>query len=654
MTDLWGFLLQTLTASGVAALLLVVKAMFRDKLSPRWQFAVWGILGAVMLVPAGFGGRYVLVNWPWLVEAAKSILTGDYSLTRVTAPIPLPPSGAPASVAEWLYVIYAAGVLVFLLRYIASYVRLRLALCHGTPAAKEQADQIAAAAKQYGLSPCRAVQVPGLTSAFICGIFRPVLALPAGAETDSKVLLHELLHLKYRDAAWGLLICFFRCLHWCNPLLWYCANRAGNDLEACCDQRVLELLTGEDRRDYGRILLSMADERFARTPGTSSIANGGKNIRRRIEAITRFKRYPAGMGLASACVALILAAPLLLGSTAQTPRPIGGSMYGAWDVPIAMASARTLACTTPAGAVDTYAKSVLDQNGYYRAICAPLAEQEHIADSMLSAAQGGEWPLWDPGLPAWPNAQSGYYLYNFAPIDGDAYEGLLVVELNYPPDGQPGETDMRYLGVQTLRVEQEGHRWVVIPQEEFRSAAAEDMADLAWGCSDLPSLRYEAQAEDFTVRLEYQVICTVDSYVQSDGLAFPSYDTTPQLQAEFSACSNAQLYAIYTGDTADKDSVSEVAASCAPMRADGKRPQLYVPDPSEAGTGISSYGILWGFKALEPGWEPQIQLAGGGIGGSSGSEADAAPPDAYAADLYLNGQKTAELTLLPVEGGTGS
>ena len=48
MTDLWSFLLQTLTASGVAALLLAVKAMFRDKLSPRWQFGIWGVLALVL------------------------------------------------------------------------------------------------------------------------------------------------------------------------------------------------------------------------------------------------------------------------------------------------------------------------------------------------------------------------------------------------------------------------------------------------------------------------------------------------------------------------------------------------------------------------------------------------------------------------------
>ena len=96
MSDIWSLLLQTLTASGVAVLLLAVKAMFRDKLSPRWQFGVWGILAVILLLPAGWGGRYVLLNWPMLVEAAKSAATGEFgTLTRVTAPVPLPPSAAP-------------------------------------------------------------------------------------------------------------------------------------------------------------------------------------------------------------------------------------------------------------------------------------------------------------------------------------------------------------------------------------------------------------------------------------------------------------------------------------------------------------------------------------------------------------------------------
>ena len=52
MGNIWSFLLQTLTASGVAVLLLAVKTLFRDKLPPRWQFAIWGILGIILLVVA--------------------------------------------------------------------------------------------------------------------------------------------------------------------------------------------------------------------------------------------------------------------------------------------------------------------------------------------------------------------------------------------------------------------------------------------------------------------------------------------------------------------------------------------------------------------------------------------------------------------------
>ncbi|WP_444301824.1 M56 family metallopeptidase, partial [Intestinimonas butyriciproducens] len=213
MTDLWSFLLQTLTASGAAALLLAVKALFRDKLSPRWQFGVWGVLALVLLLPAGGGGRYALFNWPLWVESAKTALTGDYSLTRVLAPIPLPLGlGRPASPADLLYLLYLAGAAALLLRYALSYLRLRLALRQGAEADGAQIRRVAAA---YGCRPCRAVAVPGLSSAFVCGVFRPVLALPAERPVDDKVILHELLHLRCHDAAWGLLICLFRCLHWC-------------------------------------------------------------------------------------------------------------------------------------------------------------------------------------------------------------------------------------------------------------------------------------------------------------------------------------------------------------------------------------------------------------------------------------------------------
>ena len=650
MTDLWGFLLQTLTASGAAALLLVVKALFRDKLSPRWQFAAWGVLGLVLLVPAGLGGRYALVNWPWLVETAKTALAGDYSLTRVLVPIPLPRLRVPETAADWLYAVYAAGVLVLLIRYVLSYVRLRLALRHGAPAGEVRTAQIGAVAERYGLPVCRAVEVPGLTSAFICGVFRPVLALPAGTEADDKVLLHELLHLRHRDAAWGLVICLFRCLHWCNPLLWYCADRAGNDLEARCDQRVLELLEGEERRDYGRILLSMANEKYARAPGTSSMANGGKNIRRRIESIARFKKYPAGMALVSVCVAVTLAAPLLLGIRADAVYEGGGSLPRNMDVSAAMASARTVWCTTPAGALDTYAKSVLDQNGVYRAMCAPLEEQAAIGEELRANTEAGVYPTWDTGLPCWPNTQSGYAVYNLEPVGGDAYEGLLVVELNYPPEGQAAEESHTWLAWQSLRTERQDGRWVVLPLGEFQAVETNWGSLPPYNCENLPAYLYEARTENFTVRLRYQTAFRVDSYVQNNSWFFSSqsFDTTPQPQGEFTAMDGQELSVIYTGDPADKDEIRSIGVSCAPVQEGEERPELRKAGTGNVG-GSSSDGSNWGARSLERDWGPEVRISGGG---GSRHPKDFDQPAVYAADLYINGVKQAELTLLPVEGGT--
>ena len=444
MTDLWSFLLQTLNASGAAALLLAIKALFRDKLSPRWQFGIWGLLALVLLLPAGAGGRYVLFPWPLWVEAAKTALTGDYALTQVLAPVPLLRGlGAPESLWEFLYLLYLAGVVLLLGWYILTYLRLRLTLRRGRPAGEEQVRRVAAA---YGLSPCRAVAVPGLPTAFVCGVVRPVLALPAGVEVDDKVVLHELLHFRHRDAAWGLLICLFRCIHWCNPLLWYCADRAGNDAEALCDQRVLERLEGEDRRDYGRILLSAASEQYARAPGTSSLSNGGRNIRARIQAIARFKRYPAGMALVSVCIAVVLGLPLVLGR-AQALAPAAGLDHDDQaGFCLAMASARLTPCTTLAGALDAYGKAVLGANGIYRALCAPLADHPALAAEMEAAAAGPDhWvhEHWESGLPGGPDGAAGRALGGPPPgrlLGGgypDPLQQRLRLELGgrWPPGG---------------------------------------------------------------------------------------------------------------------------------------------------------------------------------------------------------------------------
>ena len=59
MSNIWEFLYQTLSVSLAAAVLLAVKWLLRDKLSPRWQYAVWGVLALRALIPASLGRSLV-------------------------------------------------------------------------------------------------------------------------------------------------------------------------------------------------------------------------------------------------------------------------------------------------------------------------------------------------------------------------------------------------------------------------------------------------------------------------------------------------------------------------------------------------------------------------------------------------------------------
>ncbi len=655
MRDIWAFFLQTLTASGVAVLLLVVKGMLRDKLSPRWQFAVWGVLGAVILIPAGCFGRYVLFNWPILVEMIKTRLVGEYVLTRIIAPIPIFDWTTPMSVWDWIFLIYLVGVFAFLVRYLASYFQLRAILRRGLPANKQNLQQIQEVAEQYTLPVCSAVEVPGLKSAFVCGLLSPVLVLPADHTMDKKVVLHELMHLKHRDVIWGIVICLIRCIHWCNPLLWYCANRAGNDLESLCDQRVMECLEGEERREYGMILLSMANEKYARTPGTSSMANGGKNIRRRIEAIARFKRYPSGMALVSVCTVIVLAAPLLLGTQAKVVYNEEARLTDDADIDLSLASARTVWCTTPAGALDAYGKSLLVQSGAYRSMCSPMEMQDDIAQVMLRNEEQNHWPTWETGAPCWVDQSYGYYVYNLEPVGEDIYKALVVVKLNYPPDGQPGKDGVTYLAARNVRVEKEDGRWVVIEEGEFATIESSAVS-LDWGCDEIPHYVYSDTAGDFRVEIHHQMIFEVDNkIVESNDMSWflgttTSFDTKPKPNAEFDTARWSEwTNLIYVGNDTDKETISHVGVSTAPFEDGEERPELRSAGGGNS-TGSSTSGENWSSRTLSANWETVIPMDGGGASFPYDKES-VFLPDAYAVDLYINRKKTAELTLRRWEEG---
>lgn len=655
MESIWSFLLQTLSVSVAAAVLLLLKYLLQDKLSPRWQYGIWGVLALRILLPAGTA-RQVLLPLPMWVEQLKSAVeaglssaySGPYTPVAVGHVLPRV-TGRPVSVTDWLFVIYAAGVALTILWYLFSYLRLRLLLRRGAPVSAAVEAQIGRVAEQYGLKPCRAVAVPGLDTAFVCGLFRPVLAVPADTPLDDKVLLHELLHLRYRDGLQNFLWCLLRSLHWCNPFLQYVFRRIGNDMESLCDQRVLERLEGEERREYGVMLLSAASRRYTRAPGTTSISNGGRQIARRIEAIARFKRYPAGMGLVSVCIALVLIIPTVWGMELTfdfqdfRPGPVS-------ELSRAMAASRIHRCTTPGGALDTYAKGLLLQNGVYIAAASPLSKQAELEASMRRSVEEEGWVAYhlepeQSDLLYYREPGMSYEVIDLRETEDGALEGWLVFGVEgfqndagvsgADQDGNPISGGSVLIPV-TVRQE---NGWVVEEQGPWRTA---DMspADL-YGSNDvLPYERtFTAEGEYGTItvgeRTVYRVPATASSSIWGVGL-----DETPFLDVKLNA-----IRWVYVDYLPTEGTWKTAGYKLAPLDTPEEEP-VY-PDAAMTGSYGACSGGDWGYSSMYS--EDGSTLVSGGYGYSNAAfaNADTLPdrPAGYAVQLYWDGELVEELQL---------
>lgn len=669
MTDVWVFLLQTLSVSVVAVLLLIVKWLLSDKLSPRWQYAVWSVLALRIVLPVWMTGKYILLPLPLWLETVKGVVesslkstySSPYMSIKIRFPLPWVSGKTPVSVTDWIFVIYAFGVLAMLIWYMVSYGRLRLLLRHGSPVSAEIRGQIETICGRYNLRSCRAVTVTGLPSAFVCGLLRPVLAIPGEMELDEKVLLHELLHLRYFDAAQSVVWSIFRSLHWCNPLLQYVFNQIGNDMEQLCDQRVLELLKGEQRREYGGMLLAMVNEKYPRAPGTTSLSNGAKNIARRIEAIARFKKYPKGMALVSICAVVVLLCASLFGTYDQSVVVGGGSQDDDWGFAKAMASARLARCTTVAGALDTYAKGIMYENGIYLAAASPLSAQEELGKEMTYNAKLNNCFYYHLQTCSETLSRDGYWIYNLRKLSGGGYEALLVFTADslIAENGEGCRCDENgnpYKGVIVYPVKVSyDDAWVVTQNGERQvypvSFDSDLKLNLQFGSWLLPNLAaYTASGKSGTVTIQIQSIYSVNNTIASGGsfafLGTTSYDETIKPKAEFASCSLTTKSRYMFGGSADeRKCLRTVELQTTEMKDKDSIPEF--PSISHEGNsnGGNCNGSSWVSNTVTDDWDGVVSGYGGGTwsGGINYNSLDI--PSGYAAQISWNGELIETLIL---------
>ena len=324
----------------VMALALIATALLRRRAASLRHAILASAVAAALVMPVL---ELTLPPLPVMHREVAPAVLWNAAPPQVNSIIParveLTPSERAADVPRlsWsalVIVIWALGAAVILGGLAAGLARLARLRARCTPAAgvwREMTDDVARAC---GMT--RRIDVLQSDSASLlvtCGLRRPAILLPAGAAAwphsrVRAVLLHELAHIRRRDAALQIAAELLRALHWFNPLAWAVCRRLRDESEFACDDAVLN--GGIDATSYATDLFDVATQlspHRARWAAAAAIVHPS-TLERRIAAMLNRNRNRAPLGrrgwIAAVLVAVGIAVPLAAASVVtlvQTPLP---------------------------------------------------------------------------------------------------------------------------------------------------------------------------------------------------------------------------------------------------------------------------------------------------------------------------------------------
>lgn len=329
----------SLSGSLAVLVLLVLRPLWRERASKRWQYYVWLIAVFRLLLPLSPGDSPVGVLFqaeeappaapfvePYRTDTAPletGAAAGPSAPPEVPAASQPVPGAAGIRVPDWeeaLALLWLGGTLVLLAWKLTGYQNFLRCLRAGCRTVDGPAllDLLARTGEELGVRrPVELYENPLAASPMLLGLFRPRIVLPTAAvpEGDFRhMVLHELAHYRRGDPLYKWLVQLTVCLHWWNPLVWVMAREIDRACELACDEAVLRALKPEERRAYGDTLLRALESGggYRAAPGAVSLGENAELLKERLTAIMNFKRPSRWTALLS----LFLAAALTTGAAA--------------------------------------------------------------------------------------------------------------------------------------------------------------------------------------------------------------------------------------------------------------------------------------------------------------------------------------------------
>ena len=651
MENIWSFLLQTLSVSLIGLLLLVVKLLLRNRLSPRWQYAVWGVLAVRLMVPASTYGKDIFLPLPLWVETVKltveqglsSAYTAFYEAVRFVAPVPWL-SGGPVSVTDWLFLLYILGVFGMLGWELFASLRLRRRFQNGEPVSAQEFRRLQRMGEREGRTICAAVFLPQLTSPMVCGVFHLVLGLPANKPVEETAILHAFLY----PTRWNILQSGFwrvcRALHWCNPVMWFFLRQVNHDWVSFCDHQVLERLQEEEQEGYDP----------GRLTGTSAIFDGEKDLKEQAEAAERRSIAPKGRTLVAVCVTVVLLCSSLLGTVEKTVE-IRPWWEGDGSRQEMVAISHCNPCTTAAGALDTYAKGMMQENPLYCAMASPEARRKQLEDGFLRGEgqkTASETVLLYPAVSYDQAAEApvkvrledgyrfdtdrGYRVQNLKEKDG-GQTGLLILYLYTVPEGKEFVEKDRFDDMELtesylpsgqlvcpVRVWREENRYVV---EETGERAIYLSYDIPNGGAEycermVPELEAEKAVGKYgTMTVHRWSVYQVDNEEKAETSVWDwergsGFCEIPKPDAAFSVIRWPWKVSYQCVDGwQDRENLQMVGLHVMPLIEEGEQPDFseldaYLDISNLNASGSDNRGVSWNHCRVDETWDGEVTVEG--------------------------------------------
>ena len=284
---------EVLTVSALILAVLLVRAIFKNRVPKRMVYTLWLVVLVKLCLPG------TLVSLPVLPaeEAAAPVQRVELpaqplpaqqpaqAVTQPQTPVQQPVSPAqeaaeapakPLTAMQIFQIVWAGGSALLGLWLFGTWLVFTVRL-HKSRRFLGRRGRTRIYTSSAVKSPCLAGLVPAVY------LTEDVLQTP---ETEL-ILRHELTHLRHLDFLWSFCRTAAVIAYWWNPFIWLAAICSKRDAELACDEAVAAGLSDAQRLAYARTILAQTPRKAA------ALSLAGPPVRERILFLTKKQRTSA-------------------------------------------------------------------------------------------------------------------------------------------------------------------------------------------------------------------------------------------------------------------------------------------------------------------------------------------------------------------------